>query len=62
MNLVKAGYNKNAPLHMNITEETLYKLYIVENLTMQQIADRLNRCRAGIFKLLKKFNIKTLAS
>jgi hypothetical protein len=44
---------------MNITKETLYELYIVKRKTMQEIADKLGRCRAGIFKLLKKYNINT---
>lgn len=44
---------------MTINKKNLYKLYIIKKLTMQEIANKLGRCRAGIFKLLKKFKIQT---
>jgi predicted DNA-binding protein YlxM (UPF0122 family) len=44
---------------MKITKKNLYKLYIIKKLTMQEIADKLGRCRSGVFKLLEKYNIHT---
>jgi len=44
---------------MNITKETLYDLYIVKGQSMKEISKTFGRCKSGIFKILKRFNIST---
>ena len=44
---------------MNITKEKLVELYTTQHKTMQEIADIIGYCRAGVFKLLKRYNIET---
>jgi predicted GIY-YIG superfamily endonuclease/predicted DNA-binding protein YlxM (UPF0122 family) len=53
-NYNRSGNNLSSP----IDRDLLYKLYITENLTMPQCADKLNVSETTVFRNLKNYNIK----